>query len=211
MSPTVVIAPSRSVPPSVVGGAGRGGETEPSPGLDDDADRSRGVLLRPLAHPRLPVRVCLSREFRARGFDLPLEVALHGALRDTQALSNGAGRALLVPDVEPRLGAGRLRDRASRSCCGGLVEAVADDAHGDTPVDDRQFGPLSADPTPDNRMDAEVADRQREAPSGVRGCWSCRVSRLVSATALVTCCYFRCLTACRISEPQLRVAASAGL
>lgn len=36
---------------------------------------------------------------------------------------------------------------------------------------------------------------------------ACRVSRLVSETALVTCCFFRCLTACRTSEPQLRVAA----
>lgn len=36
---------------------------------------------------------------------------------------------------------------------------------------------------------------------------ACRVSRLVSETALVTCCFFRCLTACRTSELQLRVAA----
>src|SRR6185312_15971473 len=76
----------------VVGGAGRGGEAEPGPGIDDQTRTGGGLAAGALADAGLPpgpYRVLqASGEVGAGPADLVLDVALHGALGDAEQVGH---------------------------------------------------------------------------------------------------------------------------
>lgn len=138
---------------------GRSAEPEPGAGVDDETGGGGGLAAGLFANAGLPagahgVGQALG-EVGAGPADLVLDVALHGALGDTDRVGDHAG-ALELTDEVAHLRARGFRDGAGERPLHGAVQAIGNQTHGGF-LQDRLYGAVRAD---------HPARRGRFLPSG---------------------------------------------